>query len=803
MATPYKVGDLEVSIKAISNDALTSLDMVITKMSSLSSVLKSITTADMKWITSFGTRMKTLSKNMQSIDWGVVEGGFNNLTKAITPFLDKVKSAEASLRALNDTMTRVSGRKIAGFADGVGGIVGGRNTTSTSLRLFSRIVPTLYMARRLANVMGKIVQYGVDYTETLNLWQVAMRDNVSMATEFVNKMSKAYGISQKTLMQAQATFRNMIGSLGDLSDDTSYALSEAITQMAIDYSSLYNAPIEEAINKFQSALAGQVRPIRSISGYDITEKTIQALYEALGGTKTQRQLSRTEKQLLAIYAIFNQMEKSGALGDMAKTLENFANQSRMMVEGWKELATWVGTIITHLLQENGIMLKINAGLIYAGALVREMAYTIGYEMPNFAAGWENDVDNTSKAVDKLKGKLLGFDKIRALSTEQEDISIDEKLLNALSGYTSILDNVENKAQTLAETWKELTFWEDGVFQEEKAKEFFDNLKIGVTLFAGLMTAMKLTSGKVALLGTTLSKAFSLKNIGIGLLIASLIEAYQKSGEFKKTIQDMWSRLKGPLSGIFNTFTKIVSVGADLIAGIVKLLDNLGLLTPALYALIGLGLANRLLVLTKHFTSLTQLIGYLGTNGLLGVLVPLEKLLNSTTMMYTSFAVLGAGIATFISNFDKLSDRAKVWIPVLSALAGIIAALAIAKAGMSKQAIVTAGAIVTGVGLVVGTLSQVKQYKDGGVPDKGTLFYAGEAGAEIVSTTSSGQTGVSNVQQIEQAFYNALQRWSSDYLSSQFDATRRSNAKGVVGAGAVFESVVSEAKRRGLTFSKKG
>ena len=57
----------------------------------------------------------------------------------------------------------------------------------------------------------------------------------------------------------------------------------------------------------------------------------------------------------------------------------------------------------------------------------------------------------------------------------------------------------------------------------------------------------------------------------------------------------------------------------------------------------------------------------------------------------------------------------------------------------------------------GTSDFVKNVKfdyfaNGGLPDKGTRFYAGERGAEIVYNTPSGQSVVANVQQIAQATY---------------------------------------------------
>ena len=158
------------------------------------------------------------------------------------------------------------------------------------------------------NVVKNAVQYAIDYQETLNMWQVAMRENLDLADEFITKMNRAYSVSEKTLMQYHATFKNMLSALGMISESSSYPISEALVQMALDYSSLYNTTMEKAMITFQAVLAGQVRPIRSISGYDITENTIYQLYESLGGTKTTRQLSQTEKRLLRILAVFKQME---------------------------------------------------------------------------------------------------------------------------------------------------------------------------------------------------------------------------------------------------------------------------------------------------------------------------------------------------------------------------------------------------------------------------------------------------------------------------------------------------------------
>ena len=427
---------------------------------------------------------------------------------------------------------------------GLGGIKGNSSYIRKSSRTpkssgfgLAKFGVSVYMLRRMGRFMGDLVQAGSDYYETLNLWQVAMRGNLDTADQFINKMNKAYGISTKTLMNAQAIFKNMIGSLGQISDATAYALSEALVQMSADFSSLYNVQLEKAFEKMQAMLAGQVRPIRS-AGLDMTETTLFMFYQQLGGTKTMRQLNRTEKQLLSILAVYNQMGSAGALGDMTKTLNSFANQSRMMVEYWRELKAWSGLLIKDLLEEWQVLKYINAALITMTEIVKAIAKSRGLGEENFIDGMFESVEATNEAVDELQGKLLDFDKFRALEdATASPLAIDEKLLQAITGYSSKIDQANNKAQKLAETWLEVLGFTRGVDGElEITTENLDKIKnrikalgiaIGTVLALGVVswlvkTGISIYTYAIKPLGTliiTIGKfAFSLAKTAITAVV---------------------------------------------------------------------------------------------------------------------------------------------------------------------------------------------------------------------------------------------------------------------------------------------
>ena len=791
----YSVGNLVVDIGANTTKSVKEINKVIRRLNSLQATLNALdgtnvstfakslsgmTSAFSKEnidnISKFSRRLTNLGKKLASTNLSDLKKGFGELTIAITPFVNKIKKAQDGLIALSNIMNKTTGKKFSKVL-GVASGKGNKSNSFGGLARFSKMGVQIYAARRLARVLGSIVQYGVDYTETLNLWQVAMRDNLAVADEFVKKMNKAYGISTKTVMSAQATFRNMIGSLGDLSSETSYILSESITQMALDYASLYNTSIEEAINKFQSALAGQVRPIRSISGYDITEKTIHALYQSLGGTKTQRQLSRTEKQLLAIYAVFNQMGASGALGDMTKTIGNFANQSRMLRENWAELATWIGIGATYLLEELGIMVKLNAFLITAKEIIKTLVYAGGYQDKNFATAWASDVEATNKAVDELQGKLLDFDKFRSLSGSEENVlQIDQALLKAMQGYSSVIDESANKSQQIANSWlATLGFVDennDGIYEiTGRAEKFFDVIKsIGVVL--GTIIAYNL----IAKIGKLIKWITGLKTATAGLnavlatgIVWSIIKAVEAFKEGDKTGAAL-----------------AVTVGTRIVGAWV-------LLNAEMLKTKGIKIAETFVKLGNVFKKETPPALNTLKKSLIHTRTAVTGLQTATAMLSLSFAA-GSLAGLLASEATAAEKTAGAFI----GLAAALTAAAIAYYGFQQNwaKAVAIGGVVAGGFWTVSNLA-FQKFGDGGLPDKGTMFIAGEAGAEMLYNMPSGQSGVANIEQIQQAMYGAMVA----YGKTQGNGGGSQPVDVYIDGEKVFQVTQKNARRHGVGFAK--
>ena len=674
------------------------------------------------------------------MDWSKISNGFNKLTTAITPFITNVKEAEASLTALYGILNKGSGKKIGGLLDGsTKSTKSSKNVLSGILRLGSWTA-VLYTARRLGRVVADIATAGSDFGETLNLWKVAMGNEfLPQATEFVNKLNEAYGISKETLMNSQAIFKNMLGSLGEISYAQAYSLSEGITQMALDYASLYNVQFEDAMTKFQAALAGQVRPIRSVSGYDITENTLFQLYQELGGTKTMSQLSRTEKQLLAIYAVFEQMGRSGATGDLERTINSFANQSRVMAESWKDVQTYAGLTVTRLLESTGLLKYVNAVLIFISRILEGLATSLDTgldtefadpfeEIEEGANDTSNAIDGTTEAVEDLQNALLDFDKFRALdskaskNTVSDNLELDKNILDAMKEYDGILEEAGLEARKLADSWLEsLGFVDennDGIIDMQDGigalKELISSINwgdVGNQASSALSTALDTLTGWIS--DQDWEKA--------GQDIADFIKEF-KWGELIIDALELGAALAGGLTtALYEALMSLFKPILDFIEELFRAL---------------------------HFDQMHQ--------DLFG-----ESVEESASKVRGFATNLHEGLLQMAQDISKWWES--LW------------------AKPPKD------------------ITQVR-FASGGLPDKGSMFIAGEAGAEYVYNMPSGQSGVANVQQIAQATYNGTIKALNDWWGGSSAKTDIPQLESANSTG-LYQAVTGVALQYGKTWSK--
>lgn len=466
------------SLKGVSG-SVTSLS---TAMNKLNNVDVSKTTATME---SLSLAVVKSSKVLANADYSKLQRlieTFTNLTKAVNTY-------EQTLARMNKTMNKTKASKMQSVMNGAKRSVESTDKSVTRLSKslsnmmnFGKMYAWYNQIRHFGKIFMDILNKPIAFGETENYFSVAFGEMRDEAYKFGTDLAEAFGLSLPVIMQMQATFKNMIGSLGGVTEEVSTMISEVVTKMTIDYASLYNVSIENASQKFQSALSRQVRPIRSTSGYDITSNVLGGTLQDIGITdRAMSQLSEMEKRLLVIITLQHQMNRSGALQDFARTIEQPANQLKILTEQLSELGRAFGSMFTASIAK--VLPYINAFVMTLKDMVMNLAFIFGYELPQStgATGTVLDsyddtlsdvndsltdigdtTDSNYQKTKKWKNFLAGFDVAEVIPTMPEYNSsggstsgggvsanyVDPRILGALKDYDNLMYSIDMKANKL-------------------------------------------------------------------------------------------------------------------------------------------------------------------------------------------------------------------------------------------------------------------------------------------------------------------------------------------------------------------
>lgn len=761
-----EVGDILVDLQTSATDVTGELEKSIKQLRSFKRVMTAIEKMDM-------TKITNNFKAISSLNFNNIGNAFNS------------KRVSKTNKQISNTNKQLKQTKSQ--ADKAG-------KSMNKLFNLGKIYFLFNYTKRLGQALVNVFQYAIDFEETLNKFTVSFGEYSGEARKFANEMAYAYNLSTESIMNYMSTFNNMLSALGSLDMSQTSKLSQTLTRMAVDYASLFNVSVETAMSQFQAILSGSIRPIRSTSGYDVSETTIFQLYQELGGTKTMRQLSQLEKRLLRILAVQKQMDETGAFGDFEATISNTANMLKQISETMQEIGRYMGTVMLYYFKD------VIEGALTLLIVVRDITKSLAQGFKSdIAIGGRDDVfgglassaDNASESIDELNGKLLSFDKFTALSspTDQAGMTSDvENILDSLGDYTSGFEEVASKARKVATAILAWLGYEEKLDPATKEvnielKDTYTNLdliKDVLLLIASFGVAKLLTKITTVGLIPMIGKLFTLKTLLATGIIFSLIKFVEaiKEGDTATAI------ITGTLGALIVTMTVLKY----------RLYENIALMF--MYAkdavvpmIVGIKLLN--LYLNTLGTSLLRVT--LGLGVIIGSIVLLSSVIN---------------------NWGNMSGVQKV-ISVLGLLTTVALGASIALGAFHSAwsiGLATAG-IVAGILAVVGAVSSAKNeikgfsgfFEKGGFPTKGSLFVANEAGAELVGNIG-GRTAVANNDMIIQGIENASYRGMVRAMSSQsgnketiaFDFSTANDSKI---ARALVTPMINELKRQGYKVEK--
>ena len=387
-----KLSSLADGLRPLGNLGRARLTSFINQLQKFPEVIEALEKADLDKFTrqmvTLATAMKPFADEMMKVSAG------------FSAFPIKIQKLIASTDKYNEKMEQAT-KRTGLFGQVLGGV---------------RFSAFLYGLRRIASLLGTVINESNAFQENMNLFTVAMGEGAEEALRFGQAVSDILGIDLSDWIRNQGVFNTLLTGFGNTADRAEI-MSKNLTQLGYDLSSFFNISVEDSMQKLQSGISGELEPLRRL-GYDLSQARLEATALSLGIDKSIASMTQAEKAELRYYAIMTQV--TTAQGDLARTLETPANQLRILQAQFSMAARAIGNIFIPAL---------NAILPYAIAVVqviREIANAIaalfgfkmtevdysGIESAGVGAGTLADnLDNAAGAAKKLKSYTAGFDEL--------------------------------------------------------------------------------------------------------------------------------------------------------------------------------------------------------------------------------------------------------------------------------------------------------------------------------------------------------------------------------------------------------
>lgn len=712
-----KLTSLANGLRPLSELGKANMTTFINQLSKLPKVIEDLEAADIdkftQQMTALAAAMKPFADEMQK-----VSNGFSAFPSKIQKLITSTEKYNASARKATTTTGK--------FTSGLKAL----NVAAVAITF-----------RKIGHFIAQAVTESNKYQEDLNLFTVALGQYAAEAQNYAEKVSDVMGIDPAQWLRNQGVFNTLLTGFGDTAE-RAQLMSQNLTQLGYDISSFFNISIEDAMQKLQSGISGELEPLRRL-GYDLSQARLEQTALNLGIKESVANMTQAEKAELRYYAIMTQV--TTAQGDMARTLEAPANQLRILQAQLTQAARAIGNIFIPAL---------NAILPYAIAVVqviREIANALAnlagfkltevdYSGVNSAAvgagSLADNLDDAAGAAKKLKQYTAGFDELNVFAPNTGSGSgagaggaggFDFDLPT----YDFLGDAVQTRIgeikKMIEDTLAEITTIVSGFMLAVGAILVVTgvNIPLGVGLMAAgavglaatvglnwtamsseLASTLALITGVVGgfLLALGAILAFSGANLPLGIALMALGGASLVSAAVIN-----WHNSDRHLTDALTTLTGVLA-GASLAVG--AMLAFTGVATGLGIALMAVGAVTLVSAAALNWNSIPDaLASPLSRVGLLvsGATLALGAILAFSGCMPLGIALMAIGATSLVSvmalNWNGLSDEIQNVIAIITTVVSVAflaigAALAFSGANIPLGlALLAAGAVIMGTAIM--------------------------------------------------------------------------------------------------------
>lgn len=231
--------------------------------------------------------------------------------------------------------TAVSGAFTQGGAAGGAAMAGG---VAGGLAKAGPILAAGVAALGIASIFSDSITAASDLAESGNAVRVSFGDAAGEIEALGKTAAERLGLSQKDFNSLAVRFSGFAGTIAGVGGNIGGVI-DTLTTRGADFASVYNIEAADALQLFQSGLAGESEPLRKF-GVDLSAATVEATAYRLGIADVGAELTEQEKIQARYAAILEQT--SQVEGDRANTADEYANQQRENAAKWEDSLARIG-----------------------------------------------------------------------------------------------------------------------------------------------------------------------------------------------------------------------------------------------------------------------------------------------------------------------------------------------------------------------------------------------------------------------------------------------------------------------------
>ena len=188
---------------------------------------------------------------------------------------------------------------------------------------------------------GKFIKTASDYQESINKVDVAFGSASDSVKAFANTAGKNFGVNKSSALDMAAQFGDMATSMG-ITQENAGSLATSLVGLAGDLASFKNLKGDMAKTALNAIFTGETESLKML-GIVMTETNLKQFALARGITKKIDKMRQDEKVMLRYNYVMAKNKNSQ--GDFLRTLDGFANQTRVLNDNFNTLSITLGTIL--------------------------------------------------------------------------------------------------------------------------------------------------------------------------------------------------------------------------------------------------------------------------------------------------------------------------------------------------------------------------------------------------------------------------------------------------------------------------